>query len=41
VNSYGYSGQKKEYGPKFNANTSATFNAAVSASGNTLVGTAP
>jgi hypothetical protein len=41
VNSYGYSGQKKEYGPKFNANTSATFTAALSASGNTLVGTAP
>ena len=41
VNSYGYGGQKKEYGPKFNANTSATFNAALSASGNTLVGTAP
>ncbi len=41
VNSYGYSGQKKEYGPKFNTNTSATFNAALSASGNTLVGTAP
>jgi len=41
VNSYGYSGQKKEYGPKFNANTSATFNAALTASGNTLVGTAP
>jgi len=41
VNSYGYSGVKKEYGPKFNGNTSATFDAAVSASGNTLVGTAP
>jgi hypothetical protein len=41
VNSYGYSGQKKAYGPKFNTNTSATFNAALSASGNTLVGTAP
>jgi V8-like Glu-specific endopeptidase len=41
VNSYGYSGQKKEYGPKFNANTSATFNAALTAGGNTLVGTAP
>ena len=41
VNSYGYSGQKKEYGPKFNGNTSDTFNAALSATGNTLVGTAP
>jgi V8-like Glu-specific endopeptidase len=41
VNSYGYSGQKKEYGPKFNTNTTATFNAALTASGNTLVGTAP
>lgn len=41
VNSYGYSGQKKEYGPKFNSNTSTTYNAALSASGNTLVGTAP
>jgi V8-like Glu-specific endopeptidase len=41
VNSYGYSGQKKEYGPKFNANTSATFNASLNASANTLVGTAP
>ncbi|HEU4674335.1 MAG TPA: hypothetical protein VFS32_15685 [Candidatus Limnocylindrales bacterium] len=41
VNSYGYNGQKKEYGPKFNSNTAATFNAALSASSNTLVGTAP
>jgi V8-like Glu-specific endopeptidase len=41
VNSYGYSGQKKEYGPKFNSNTSATFSAALTASGNTRVGTAP
>jgi hypothetical protein len=41
VNSYGYGGQKKEYGPKFNANTSATFNASLNASANTLVGTAP
>jgi V8-like Glu-specific endopeptidase len=41
VNSYGYGGQKREYGPKFNANTTATFNAALNAGGNTLVGTAP
>jgi V8-like Glu-specific endopeptidase len=44
VNSYGYSGVKKEYGPKFNANTSATYNAALNASltgGNVFVGTAP
>ncbi len=41
VNSYGYRGQKKEYGPKFNTNTLDTFNAALTASGNTRVGTAP
>ena len=41
VNSYGYGGQKKEYGPNFNANTTDTFNAALNATGNTLVGTAP
>jgi hypothetical protein len=42
VNSYGYrGGSKKEYGPKFNTNTSDTFNAALTAGGNTLVGTAP
>ena len=41
VNSYGYSGVKREYGPKFNGNTSATFNAALTANGNMLVGTAP
>jgi len=41
VNSYGYGGVKKEYGPRFNSTTQATFNAAVSASGNVLVGTAP
>jgi V8-like Glu-specific endopeptidase len=41
VNSYGYNGQKKEYGPKFNTNTSDTFNAALTASANTRVGTAP
>jgi len=41
VNSYGYSGQKKEYGPKFNTNTTATFNAALTANVNTRVGTAP
>ena len=41
VNSYGYSGVKKEYGPRFNANTSATYAAALTMNGNTLVGTAP
>jgi hypothetical protein len=29
LNSYGYSGVKKMYGPKFNANTAATLNAAL------------
>jgi hypothetical protein len=43
VNSYGYSGVKKEYGPRFNtANTQPTYTAAVNQSnGNVLVGTAP
>ena len=41
VNSYGYSGQKREYGPKFNGNTSDTFDAALTAGGNRLGGTAP
>jgi hypothetical protein len=41
VNSYGYNGVKKEFGPKFNSQTSATFNAALTASANTIVGTAP
>ncbi len=41
VNSYGYGGVKKEYGPKFNAQTSATFNAALTATAPTIVGTAP
>ncbi len=29
LNSYGYSGVKKMYGPKFNSNTQATYNAAI------------
>jgi len=41
VNSYGYSGVKKEYGPKFNSQTTATFNAATTATQNTIVGNAP
>lgn len=43
VNSYGYNGVKKEYGPRFNtANTQPTYTAAVNqGSGNVLVGTAP
>ena len=39
LNSYGYSGVKNMYGPKFNAETTATFNAADGAtSGNIPVG---
>lgn len=39
LNSYGYSGVKFMYGPKFNANTTATYNAANgTATVNTLVG---
>jgi hypothetical protein len=38
VNSYGYTGLVGMYGPKFNANTTATFNSAMTASGNTVVG---
>jgi len=42
LNSYGYSGVVKMFGPKFNANTLATFNAAKSGTPtNTVVGTAP
>ena len=41
LNSYGYSGVKNMYGPQFNANTQATYNAANAATGNTTVGTAP
>jgi len=37
LNSYGYSGQSNMYGPKFNANTSATYSAANGATTNTLV----
>lgn len=40
VNSYGYSGVKAMHGPKFDANTEATWNAANSSqtTGNTIVG---
>ena len=43
LNSYGYSGIRNMYGPKFNGNTQATYNAAAAAStsGNHVVGTAP
>jgi hypothetical protein len=37
LNSYGYSGLSNMYGPKFNSNTQATYNAANSATGNTTV----
>jgi hypothetical protein len=37
LNSYGYSGQSNMYGPKFNSNTSATYNAALGATTNTIV----
>jgi V8-like Glu-specific endopeptidase len=37
LNSYGYSGQSNMYGPKFNGDTSATYNAATSATSNTIV----
>lgn len=37
LNSYGYNGVKNMYGPKFNSNTEATYNAADSATGNTTV----
>jgi len=37
LNSYGYKGVTKMYGPKFNANTLAVFNSALLATGNTVV----
>ena len=37
LNSYGYSGQTAMFGPIFNTKTNQTFNAAVSATGNTIV----
>ena len=37
LNSYGYSGVRNMYGPKFNANTQAVYNAANSATSNTIV----
>jgi V8-like Glu-specific endopeptidase len=37
LNSYGYSGQSNMYGPMFNGDTSATYNAAVGATANTIV----
>jgi len=43
LNSYGYSGIRNMYGPKFNGNTQATYNAAASTTNptNLAVGTAP
>lgn len=37
LNSYGYSGVKNMYGPKFNGDTQAVYNAADGATGDTLV----
>lgn len=37
VNSYGYGGVSYMYGPKFNNTTSATYEAALTAAGNTIV----
>jgi len=37
VNSYGYTGQPYMHGPIFNANTQAVYNAATTATGNTVV----
>jgi hypothetical protein len=37
LNSYGYSGQANMYGPKFNSSTTQTYNAATSATTNTVV----
>ena len=37
LNSYGYSGIRAMYGPKFNSNTQAVYNAADAATGNTIV----
>ena len=41
VNSYGYGGVTAMHGPMFNSNTAATYNAALTANGNTPVGVAP
>ena len=41
LNSYGYGGIKAMYGPIFNAQTQATYNAARVGLGNTVVGSAP
>jgi hypothetical protein len=43
LNSYGYSGDNSMYGPKFNDDAHATYNAALTDSsvGNTVVGTSP
>jgi len=43
LNSYGYSGIRNMYGPKFNANTQATYNAAAGTTspGRVVVGQAP
>lgn len=38
VNSYGYSGVKNMYGPKFGATTKSVYDSADSATGNTIVG---
>jgi hypothetical protein len=38
LNSYGYSGIRNMYGPRFNATTQAVYNAANSATSNTIVG---
>jgi V8-like Glu-specific endopeptidase len=38
LNSYGYSGIKNMYGPKFNSDTQAVFNAANGGNGNVVVG---
>ena len=37
LNSYGYGNQAVMYGPKFNGRTEATYNAALSATGNVKV----
>jgi hypothetical protein len=37
VNSYGYGGVKKMFGPMFNANTASTWSAALTAGSNTIV----
>lgn len=41
LNSYGYGGIRNMYGPIFDANTSATYTAALRSTGNTVVGMAP